>query len=190
MIKTEEYIAKEILEKFVNSCFSNLTKGESPDWFSDEHSYGLEIVRVEKQEQIKLSKSLKKKQMSKGELENLQKQGRKTPYGFISHTIFEPDDKYFEVFKDIVLNKNDKLLTSYKKYKINDLFVFAFDPLIDLGYIKEMVAKFLEENTVEFNHLMVLIDNVLIIFETSTRNLIYENKISRIKLDYFKGYLD
>ena len=70
------------------------------------------------------------------------------------------------------------------KYKINDLFVFAFDPLIDLGDIKEMVAKFLE-NTVEFNHLMVLIDNVLIIFETSTRNLIYENKISRIKLNYF-----
>ena len=77
-----------------------------------------------------------------------------------------------------VLKKGSDFSGESKKYKVNDLFVFAHDPLINPGDIKEMATKFLEENTVEFNHLMVLIDNVLIIFETSTRNMIYENKIS------------
>lgn len=168
-MRKEELYAKEIMAALVDRKYLKLQKGESPDWFCVECDYGLEVVIAENQKQIKLSKSLKKVKMSKGETENLVELGTKTDYGFISHVIFQPDLKYYDLLVKVIKEKNKKLNEMYNKYLTNDLFIFASDPLMGDDDILGLIPKIIQENSFNFDNLILYTGNgTLTIFNVTT----------------------
>lgn len=173
MNRDVENRAKFILSNFVSSKYSTMIESESPDWIDPERNYGLEVVIATKEKLIKLQKSLNKKVMSKGEIENLEELGVITSEGFLSHTIINPDSDYFEVIRNVIQLKNSKLKHMYNKFDTNDLFVFAYDPLIDCEDIKMMIPKILAED-ISFDHIMVCVDDCLLMYDVNNQELIFE----------------
>ena len=111
--------------------------------------------------------------MSKGEIENLKELGVKTSEGFLSHTVINPDNDYFEIIRNMIHWKNFKLKHMYHKFKTNDLFVFAYDPLIDCEDIKMMIPMIIAED-ISFDHIMVCVDDCLLVYDVKNQDLIFE----------------
>lgn len=196
----EEY-AKLSLAECYDRSLNRLIKSESPDFYSDELSIGLEVVEAiteEESEQMAVIDEYFGRGLDGSYIK--EEAGKRFPYikgkiECIDHTAIYAEHNGCYDFKIHLMllersieNKTEKLNSIYKVYNHNWLYVFTATPLFTQNDIEEFLRNYRSDKKLQYNKVFVnCYDKIFIINSYTTVESI---DVDKDTLQHLKNILE